>query len=79
MRLWIGTSLMRRPTTRMSPEVGCTSPAIDRRMVVLPQPEGPSRVTKRALVDGEADVVDGDKPAIGQGHGIELDGGLGLG
>ena len=30
----------------MRPLVGVSSPAIMRRVVVLPQPEGPSRVTK---------------------------------
>ena len=30
---------------RMAPEVALSSPAIMRRVVVLPHPEGPSRVT----------------------------------
>jgi hypothetical protein len=31
------------PSTRIEPEVGFSKPAIMRRMVVLPQPDGPSR------------------------------------
>src|SRR5262245_50911300 len=37
------TSLTRVPSIRMSPEVGSSSPAIMRMVVVLPQPEGPRR------------------------------------
>ena len=33
------------PSTRMRPEVGVSKPAIIRRVVVLPQPDGPSSVT----------------------------------
>ena len=39
------SSLTRRPPTMMSPEVAVSSPAIIRSVVVLPQPEGPSRQT----------------------------------
>src|SRR5438094_2190296 len=38
-------SLTRRPAISTSPLVGASSPAIIRRVVVLPQPEGPSRQT----------------------------------
>src|SRR5215472_13043255 len=31
------------PSSRMVPSVGCSNPAISRSVVVLPQPEGPSR------------------------------------
>src|SRR5258708_28064438 len=31
------------PSSRILPEVGCSKPAISRKVVVLPQPEGPSR------------------------------------
>src|ERR1700675_2749255 len=34
-----------RPPMAISPEVGCSSPATQRRVVVLPQPEGPSSTT----------------------------------
>src|SRR5882757_6224209 len=47
-----GGTRMPRPgddTTRsamlISPEVGCSRPATQRKVVVLPQPEGPSRTT----------------------------------
>src|SRR5471032_14716 len=32
--------------TRISPSVGSTKPAINRKVVVLPQPDGPSRQTR---------------------------------
>src|SRR5258706_15865159 len=35
----------RRPAMLISPDVGCSSPATQRKIVVLPQPEGPSRTT----------------------------------
>src|SRR5437879_8636540 len=34
-----------RSPTRISPSVGSTKPAISRNVVVLPQPDGPSRQT----------------------------------
>src|ERR1700687_4736696 len=34
-----------RPPMLISPDVGCSSPATQRRVVVLPQPEGPSSTT----------------------------------
>src|SRR5260370_6086875 len=34
-----------RPPMLISPDVGCSSPATQRKVVVLPQPEGPSRTT----------------------------------
>src|SRR5437879_10944966 len=34
------------PPTAISPSVGSTKPAISRSVVVLPQPEGPSRQTR---------------------------------
>ena len=33
----------RTSSSRIWPEVGCSNPAISRKVVVLPQPEGPSR------------------------------------
>src|SRR3977135_3653951 len=35
----------RRPAILISPPVGCPSPATQRKVVVLPQPEGPSSTT----------------------------------
>src|SRR4051812_6799900 len=40
-RLLAGTPIIDRPRMRMSPDVGCSKPAIMRIKVVLPQPEGP--------------------------------------
>src|SRR6267154_4602094 len=34
-----------RPPMLISPPVGCSSPATQRNVVVLPQPDGPSRTT----------------------------------
>src|SRR6202140_4590315 len=34
-----------RPAILISPDVGCSRPATQRRVVVLPQPEGPSSTT----------------------------------
>src|SRR5215218_8936514 len=34
---------MSTPSRRMRPALGCSNPATSRRVVVLPQPEGPSR------------------------------------
>ena len=33
------------PSMRMLPLAGCSRPAMARKVVVLPQPDGPSRVT----------------------------------
>src|SRR5690606_2576447 len=38
-----GTPCIGRPRSSTSPSSGCSKPAIMRRVVVLPQPEGPSR------------------------------------
>ncbi|CAO0824917.1 hypothetical protein SMICM17S_01052 [Streptomyces microflavus] len=38
-----GDGVMSSPSTRTSPESGCSNPARTRSAVVLPQPEGPSR------------------------------------
>src|SRR3712207_675760 len=46
-RLLAGTPSIDFPRMRMSPEVGCSKPAIMRIRVVLPQPEGP-RIEKNS-------------------------------
>ena len=48
----------RRPPISMVPASGASSPAIRRRNVVLPQPDGPSTVEHLAGQDIEVDVVD---------------------
>ncbi len=42
LRLCGGTDVTSSPPTMTLPEVGSLKPAIIRRVVVLPQPEGPS-------------------------------------
>src|SRR5215470_5075655 len=41
-RLWGGVWATSRPSRRIPPSVGCSNPAIRRRVVVFPQPDGPS-------------------------------------
>ena len=53
------------PSRRISPEVGSSSPAIMRSVVVLPQPEGPSSTKKLAVLDGQRAVLDRDEVAKG--------------
>src|SRR3989339_1177856 len=43
LRRWGGRSLTGWPSNRMRPSSGVQKPAIMRRSVVLPQPDGPSR------------------------------------
>src|SRR6185437_628693 len=43
--VFCGVDTTRSPT-RISPSVGSTKPAISRSVVVLPQPDGPSRQTR---------------------------------
>ena len=47
----------------MSPASGCSKPAIMRSVVVLPQPEGPSREMNSPRLDREVEAVDGDDSA----------------
>src|SRR5215467_8125224 len=41
-RLWGGVWATSRPSRRIRPSVGCSNPAMRRRVVVFPQPDGPS-------------------------------------
>src|SRR5450432_2840704 len=43
-KMRLADEYMTLSATSISPEVGRSSPAIERKVVVLPQPEGPSRV-----------------------------------
>ena len=45
------------PSTRISPSVGCSSPAIVLRSVVLPQPEGPIRQTKSLWLNIKRNII----------------------
>ena len=49
-RLWGGTSLILTPSNSTSPLVGWRKPPMIRRVVVLPQPEGPSSVRNSLLL-----------------------------
>src|SRR5687767_15823102 len=42
-RRYAGTPTIERPPIETSPSSGCSKPAIRRRLVVLPQPEGPRK------------------------------------
>ena len=61
------------PSMRMLPPLGCSSPAMARKVVVLPQPEGPSRVTMLAAADVEADAVHRDGVAVADDEVADLD------
>ena len=58
------------PADRDAPAVGCSRPATQRRVVVLPQPDGPSRTTISPAGDVEAHVVDGRR--AGREHLAQL-------
>ena len=45
LRLWAGVPRTLRPSTSTEPESGRSNPAAMRSAVVLPQPDGPSRLT----------------------------------
>src|SRR3954471_20119720 len=45
LRLFGGACVMSAPSTVIVPAVGCSKPAIIRRVVVLPQPDGPRNDT----------------------------------
>ena len=53
------------PSSRMRPTVGSSSPAIMRSVVVLPQPDGPSRQKNAPILDHEIRVLDRDEIAEG--------------
>ena len=49
LRFQTGTPVTSAPAMRTSPASGATKPATMRRSVVLPEPDGPSRLVKRLL------------------------------
>ncbi len=51
-----------RPAMLIVPAVGCSSPATQRSVVVLPQPEGPSRTTISPAGTAKTHAVNG-RPA----------------
>ena len=54
---------MSSPSSRISPSGGCSKPAIIRRVVVLPQPDGPSIEKNSPRRIDEVRVVDRDEGA----------------
>ena len=57
-----GTSLTTLSSIRISPAVGSSSPAIIRMVVVLPQPEGPSRTTNSSSATASETASTPTKP-----------------
>ena len=53
------TARRSRPSSRIAPAVGSTKPAIICRVVVLPQPDGPSSETNSPFSTAERQAVDG--------------------
>ena len=73
LRLLGGTIVTSTPSSSTRPDVGCSKPAISRNIVVLPQPEGPSREKNSPAWDGQVDVVDGElNEALGQRDQVNL-------
>ena len=58
-RLSGGSVVTSRPRSRMRPPVGSSKPPIIRRVVVLPQPDGPSSEKNSPATDLERDAIDG--------------------
>ena len=50
--------VMSSPSNTMLPAVGCSSCSTQRPVVVLPQPDSPTRPERLAAADGEIDAVD---------------------
>ncbi len=61
------------PSSRMRPEVGSSSPAIMRSVVVLPQPEGPSRQKNSPSSTTKSELLHGDEVAEGLVQFVDLD------
>ena len=59
--------------TRISPADGSTKPAISRSVVVLPQPDGPSRQTSWPCSIVQRHVVDDGDGAVALGQTAQLD------
>jgi hypothetical protein len=57
---------------KTSPSVGCSKPAIMRRVVVLPQPLGPMQRKELAVAHLEGEVIDGDRVAKAFGDVMEF-------
>ena len=69
-----GRSETSRPSRRIRPSVGRSNPAIIRRQVVLPEPEGPSREKNSPCAHVQADAVHRDDVAEALDHVLQRDG-----
>ena len=67
-------SVTRSPSMRISPLSGMRKPATRLSSVVLPQPEGPSRVMNLAAADRQRTLVQRDTVAEALGHAVETHG-----
>ena len=69
-----GRQVTSSPPMRIVPASGSSSPATMRRMVLLPQPDGPSSDRKAAVLDRDAEIVDRDErvEALGQSADLEV-------
>ena len=70
-RLKGGSGVIGTPSIRISPEVGCSNPAIMRRVVVLPEPLAPRKVRNSPGGDVERHVVDGGEGVEALGEVLE--------
>ena len=52
------------PATMISPSSAFSRPAMHRNVVVLPQPEGPSRRIKAAFLDSKGNLIDRFHPSV---------------
>ena len=65
-----------RPSMRISPDSGCSSPAMARSVVVSPQPDGPEQGEVLARRDGEGDAAHRGDLAVADDQVAHLDGSL---
>ncbi len=67
-------SFTRLPSISSSPSLTDSSPAIIRRSVDLPQPEGPTKTTNSPSCDVEVDAVDDHRLAVALDDALHLKG-----
>ena len=71
--LYAGRSVTSCPSSRTTPSVGISKPPIMRRVVVLPQPDGPSMLKNSPRRISSVEPVDGDDGAKALDHLVEHD------
>ena len=72
-RLFGPMPLMSLPPIRMTPSVGSMKPEIMRRIVVLPQPDGPRKLKNSPARDGQMHVGDSGQCAEAHGDVVQFD------